>query len=285
MIWSVAAIVLTGATLLAVALWYLLIKTEGVYLGRRMVIWLYDLYAGRYDRIKQYDPLTEDLFLAQPILQRLDTRAPLVLDVATGTGRLPLALLEQPGFQGQIVALDLSRRMLAQAAAKLVPFGERVRLMHHPAEALPFPDATFDLVTCLEALEFMMDARAVLRELIRVTRPGGLLVLTNRQGLDARLMPGHTFSHPEFIRLLQDELCLCDVELLPWQLDYSIVYARKLGHSAPAGARLLEEVWRCSRCGAVDWVPVRGGWRCLGCEVFVPHGEDGVIEALRRRCR
>jgi len=283
MTWTAVAIVLAGGTLLVVALWYLLIKTEGVYLGRRTVVWLYDLYAGRYDRIKQYDPLIETVYLAQPILQRLPTRAPLVLDVATGTGRLPLALLEQPSFQGRVVALDLSRRMLTQAAHKLAPFGERVYLLHHPAEALPFPDATFDLVTCLEALEFMMDARAVLRELVRVARPGGLLVLTNRQGLDARLMPGHTFSHQDFIRLLQDELGLCDVELLPWQLDYGIVYARKPGQSAPIGARSLEEVWRCARCGAVDWVPVRGGWRCLGCEAFAPRGADGVIERVRER--
>ncbi len=35
--------------------WWLLITTEGVYLGRRVVIWLYDVYARRYDRIKQYD--------------------------------------------------------------------------------------------------------------------------------------------------------------------------------------------------------------------------------------
>ncbi|GAB4424301.1 MAG: hypothetical protein Kow00106_21170 [Anaerolineae bacterium] len=281
MTWTAGVSILVGAALLGAALWYLLIKTEGVYLGRRVVIWLYDVYAGRYDRIKQYDPLTEDFYLAQPILQRLDTPAPLVLDVATGTGRLPLALLEQPAFQGRIVALDLSRRMLTQAAHKLAPFGERVYLLHHPAESLPFPDATFDLVTCLEALEFMMDARAVLRELVRVARPGGLLVLTNRQGLDARLMPGHTFSHQEFIRLLQDELRLCEVELLPWQVDYRIVYARKAGHSAPIGARPLEEVWRCSRCGAVDWVPVRSGWRCLTCEAFAPRGADGVIEAAQ----
>lgn len=281
MSWAVGASILAGAALLVAALWYLLIKTEGVYLGRRVVIWLYDVYAGRYDHIKQYDPLTEDLYLAQPILQRLDTPAPLVLDVATGTGRLPLALLEQPVFQGRIVALDLSRRMLAQAAAKLAPFGERVYLLHHPAERLPFPDAAFDVVTCLEALEFMMDARTVLRELVRVARPGGLLVLTNRQGLDARLMPGHTFSHEAFVRLLRDELGLRDVELLPWQMDYRIVYARKAGHSDPVGARPLEEVWRCSRCGAVDWVPVRGGWRCLGCEGLVQRGTDGVIEAAR----
>lgn len=268
------------AAAIAAALWYLLIKTEGVYLGRSAVVWLYDLYAARYDAIKQYDPADEGLYLAQPILERLDfARAPLVLDVGTGTGRLPLALLEQPGFQGRIVALDLSRKMLARAAAKLAPFGERVALLHHPAEALPFPDGAFDLVICLETLEFLMDARAVLGELVRVLRPGGLLVLTNRQGPDARLMPGHTLAHEAFERLLRDDLGLGQVEVLPWQFDYRIVYARKPGNAAPVGARPLEEVWQCPACAAIDLVPVGGGWRCLSCETLVPRGADGVIEA------
>lgn len=272
------------AAVIAAALWYLLIKTEGIYLGRGMVIWLYDLYAGRYDDIKQYDPVTEDMFLAQPILERLDdARAPLVLDVATGTGRLPLALLEQPGFQGRIIALDLSRKMLARAATKLAPFGERVALLHQPAEVLPFPDGAFDLVTCLEALEFVMDARAVLGEMVRVLRPGGLLVLTNRQGLDARLMPGHTFAHDAFERLLRDDLGLSQVEVLPWQFDYRIVYARKPGRGTSGGARPLEEVWQCPACAAIDLVPVPGGWRCLTCETLVPRSADGVIEAVRVR--
>lgn len=261
------------------ALWYLLVKTEGIYLGRGVVIWLYDRYANRYDAIKQYDPVNEDLYLAQPILQRLPhVRAPLVLDVATGTGRLPLALLEQPSFQGRIIALDLSRKMLAIASRKLAPFGERVRLMHHPAESLPFPDDTFDLVTCLEALEFMMHPRRVLDELGRVLRPGGLLVLTNRQGLDARLMPGHTFTHDALERILRDDLGMQHVEVLLWQVDYRIAYAVKAGQSLPAGPRPLEEVWQCPQCNAIDLVPVAGGWRCLTCEALVPLGDDGVIE-------
>jgi ubiquinone/menaquinone biosynthesis C-methylase UbiE len=273
-------IVVALTVALAVALWYLLIKTEGVYLGRRAVIWLYDLYAGRYDGIKQVNPADEDVYLARPILERLDcARVPLVLDVATGTGRLPLALLEQPGFQGRIIALDLSRKMLARAAEKLAPFGDRVALLHHPAETLPFPDGAFELVTCLETLEFLMDARAMLGELVRVLRPGGLLVLTNRQGLDARLMPGHTYAHEAFEQLLRDDLGLSQVEVLPWQADYRIVYARKPGNAAPVGARPLEEVWQCPACAAVDLVPVSGGWRCLTCEALVPRGADGVIEA------
>jgi ubiquinone/menaquinone biosynthesis C-methylase UbiE len=278
--WIAGAIV--ALALGALVLYWLLVLTEGVYLGRRTVIWLYDVYARRYDNIKQYDPETETYFLALPVLQRLvAVRAPLVLDVATGTGRLPLALLEQPMFQGRIVALDLSRKMLSVAAEKLAPHGDRVALMHQRAESLPFPDDTFDAVCCLEALEFMMDPRAVLHELARVLRPGGLLVLTNRQGRDAKLMPGQTFSHEALERILRDEVGMSEVDVQPWQVDYRIVWAVKAGNSPAAGPLALEEVWRCPRCSAIDWVRVEGGWRCLTCEARVARGADGVIEAER----
>ncbi len=283
MTWSILAAAIGVTALVAALLWYLLVKTEGIYLGRRAVIWLYDVYAGRYDDIKQYDPVTEDYFLARPIMQRLThVRAPLVLDVATGTGRLPLALLEQLDFQGRVVALDLSRKMLAGAAPKLAPYGNRAALLHLRAERLPFLNNTFDLVTCLEALEFMMDPRAVLRELARVLRPGGLLVLTNRQGLDAKLMPGRTFTHNTLAALLKD-LGLVRVEIDSWQVDYRIVWAGKPGALPPAGPLALEEIWCCPSCGDVAMIPVGGGWRCLNCEALVPVGTDGVIEAERFR--
>ena len=281
MMWLIAG---AAVAFLALVLWWLLIKTEGVYLGRGVVVWLYDVYAGRYDNIKEYDPFNEDVYLAQPILQRMPhVRAPLVLDVATGTGRVPLALLEQPTFQGRIIALDLSRKMLTEAAPKLAPYNGRAVLMHQPAEALPFPDDTFDMVTCLEALEFMMHPVAVLHEMVRVLRPGGLLVLTNRQGLDARLMPGKTFSHTRLEHILRDDLGLEHVQIQLWQVDYRLVWANKPGHLKPAGPLPLEEVWQCPHCGAVEMVAVNGakgaGWRCLNCETHVPAGDDQVIES------
>lgn len=273
--------VIAAASVIAVA-WYLLIKTEGIYLGRGMVVWLYDVYAARYDSIKQFDPVNEDVYLAQPILRRIPhVAAPLVLDVATGTGRVPLALLDQPNFQGRVIGLDLSRKMLRRAARKLAPYGTRASLLHHPAETLPFPADTFDVVTCLEALEFMMDPPAVLRELVRVLRPGGLLVITNRQGLDAKLMPGRTFPHDQLESILRNDLGLTHVDLQAWQVDYRIGWAIKPGFSQPTGPRPLEEVWQCPACSAVDLVPVAGGWRCLTCETVVPRGADGVIEAMR----
>ncbi|MBI5961419.1 MAG: class I SAM-dependent methyltransferase [Chloroflexi bacterium] len=288
MIVIVALIV--GAALLIVALaWWLLIKSEGVYLGRGVVIWLYDVYARRYDNIKQYDPYGEEHYLARPVLKRLlPVTAPLVLDVATGTGRLPLALLEQPNFQGRVIGVDLSRRMLTVAAEKLTPHRDRAVLMHVPAEKLPFPDNTFDLVTCLEALEFMMDQWAVLREMARVLRPGGLMVLTNRQGRDVRYMPGHIISHPEFERRLRQEIGLSHVYIQPWQIDYRLVWGIKIGQSRPTGPRLLPEVWRCATCGEMQMIESTAGsengsgaWRCAACGARIMTGADGVIEGLR----
>jgi SAM-dependent methyltransferase len=269
-----------GIILLAVFLWWLITATEGVYLGRRAVIWLYDLYATRYDAIKQINPRHEAVYLAQPILDQMPrVRAPLVLDVATGTGRLPLALLAQPTFQGRIVGIDLSRRMIAIAAHKLAGYSSRVSLIHHAAEALPFPNDTFDLVTCLEALEFMENPRAVLRELARVLRPGGLLTITNRRGLYARLMPGKVASNDQLAELLRGDLSLERVEFQGWQVEYQIVRAIKPGHSLPAGPRLLPEIWQCPACGQIEMVDEGDNWRCAACGGRVPVGADGVIEA------
>ncbi len=272
------------AALLAALGWYLLIKTEGVYLGWRVVIWLYDLYAGRYDRIKSFDRTYETLFLARPIINRLRSlRAPLVLDVATGTGRLPLALLEQEDFQGQVVGLDLSRKMLFQAAVNLAGCPRRYDLVWHTAAKLPFPDETFDLVTCLEALEFLPHPRVGLRELVRVVRGGGTLLITNRRGRTARLlMPGRIFSTETLLALMQEELGLVDIRVERWQIDYDLVWARKPGESPPVEARPLWEIVRCPRCGAVEMVPLSTGeWVCTACEVRVPVGEDGVLELFR----
>ncbi|MBN1966977.1 MAG: hypothetical protein JW910_20155, partial [Anaerolineae bacterium] len=116
-------VLVIGVALLGVVAWALLIKSEGVYLGWRIVVWLYDLYAHRYDRIKDNDHTYETFFIARPILLRLhDVPEPLVLDVATGTARLPFTLLEQDDFAGRVIGLDLSRQMLFRAAVKLYGF-------------------------------------------------------------------------------------------------------------------------------------------------------------------
>lgn len=256
--------------------WWLIFATEGVYLGRRVVIWLYDLYAWRYDHIKNYHPEYERWLLAEPIMGAIEPHlSPLVLDVATGTGRLPLALLNHPAFQGRVVALDLSRRMLHLAARKLQPFGARVELLWSPAEKLPFADGTFDVVVSLEALEFMTAPRAVLKELLRVLRPGGILLTSQR--INTRTMPGKTWTEDELRGLLRS----CGIDLVQfeaWQLDYKKVWALKAGEAPPMGARPLEEILRCPRCARAFLEQLADRWTCPNCKQQANIGADGVIE-------
>lgn len=254
-----------------------------MYLGRRVVILLYDRYARRYERIKGYDPALEAYFLGRPLMIALAPHsAPLVLDVATGTARLPRALIQQAQFEGCIIGLDLSRRMLHYGAGRVAQalHEERVHLMHSPAEKLPFEDASFDLVTCLEALEFMSAPKGVIAELIRVTRPGGLLLLTNRRGRDAKLMPGKAWSREQAEAIYRDEFGLETVMIATWQYDYDLVWARKSGHNPPHPLPNLTEVWRCPKCNQTQMQhkPDESRYHCGACGTGVKIGRDGVIE-------
>ncbi len=282
---SVVVLIISLALLIGLLLWWLFITTEGVYLGRRVVVWLYDVYARRYDRIKQYMPDWEAATLGHPLLTVLRSiPAPLVLDVATGTARLPLALFNEPSFNGYVIGLDYSRRMLTEAAEKTRLIGFRMSLIHQNAMHLPFDDNTFDAVTCLEALEFMPDWRVVVAELVRVTRPGGVLLLTNRKGAEARMMPGKTQAADVFSAYLREECHLQNVSVTIWQIDYDLVWATKPGKSPVAPDHSLEAILRCPRCGQRALIHTSSAMpvlRCTNCEASITIGKDGVIEYAR----
>ena len=217
--WIALVLGLLGLMLVGLLLYWQLIIAEGAYLGSRVVTLMYDWSARIYERIKQYDAGDEQWFLGLPLARALSLiPAPLVLDVATGTGRLPRAVLRQPAFDGRIVGLDLSRRMLREAVRRTAQFADRLTYIWQDAQDLPFDDDTFDAVTCLEALEFTPDPRKVLWELVRVLRPGGVLLVTNRVGRDAKLMPGKAFPRDAFQPLLR-EFPLEDIKVGPWQVD------------------------------------------------------------------
>ncbi len=218
---------LLGGAVAGFFIWWLFIETEGVYLGKRVVIWLYDLYARRYDRAKQFDEYADQLLLAQPLLDRIQPQVdPLILDVATGTGRLPLLMAGNGRFQGHVIGLDHSRKMLevAEAKVKRQRFGEFISLVRGDAMRLPFPDGAFDAVACLESLEFFPNYDAALAELARVLRPGGLLLTSNR--IATRWLPGRTIKRAR----LTDVFYACEmrsIEFEVWQEDYDKVWARK----------------------------------------------------------
>jgi ubiquinone/menaquinone biosynthesis C-methylase UbiE len=216
-----------GAILIVALGWWLLIRTEGVYLGKRVVIWLYDFYATRYDAIVQLDDVDEHLYLAQPLMTRIQPlQSPLVLDVATGTGRLPLALCQHAAFAGHVIGSELSAGMLRQAVAKIERehFHEFVSFSRADAHSLPFPDRTFDVVTCLEALEFMAHPEQALQEMYRVLKPDGLILTTQR--INEPFMPGKLWDTDEMTRRLTDA-GFAQIEFEEWQLDYTQVWCRK----------------------------------------------------------
>ena len=98
-----------------------------------------------------------------------------VLDVATGTGDLAIALHDAGA--GRVFGLDFSRAMLAEAQRKTARGSEaRIFWVEGDALALPFPDKAFDAVTVGFGLRNMPDYDCALAEMSRVLRPGGVLV-------------------------------------------------------------------------------------------------------------
>ena len=103
-------------------------------------------------------------------LDRLPARAPrTLLDVGCGSGRM----LEELAAFGAVSGVDPSPDAVHAACARDV-----AEVRQAAAEALPFADACFDVVTCLDVLEHTLDDRLALRELRRVTRSSGWLIVT-----------------------------------------------------------------------------------------------------------
>jgi 2-polyprenyl-3-methyl-5-hydroxy-6-metoxy-1,4-benzoquinol methylase len=212
------------ASLALIAFWELYI-CEGAHLGRRFVLFLYRLSAGRYNRIKQYDRDWEIRFLGEPVAQvigSLDSAD--ILDVGAGTGRLAWAMEGSGMYQGEVVCTEPVRAMIDHQLAD-GPNVDR-RWLQATENALPFTDASFDLVSSLEMLEFTPNPKQTLRALVRVLRPGGWLLVTNRIGWQAPLIFGRTFRSRDFPAVLRG-LGLTDVEVFPWQLDYDLAWGRK----------------------------------------------------------
>jgi demethylmenaquinone methyltransferase/2-methoxy-6-polyprenyl-1,4-benzoquinol methylase len=102
-----------------------------------------------------------------------------VLDVATGTGDLAFALAQAVGPTGEVVATDFSEKMLEIARQKAAVRGLRTGVSFSPANALalPFDDNAFDAATVGFGVRNFSDLEQGLRELARVVRPDGRVVI------------------------------------------------------------------------------------------------------------
>ena len=142
---------------------------------------MFDRIAPAYDRLNhtlsfQIDKLWRRHVVR--IVRRMQPRR--ILDVATGTGDLALAMARR--MRGvQVLGVDLSENMLAEARRKATACGldERVVLSLGDAERLEVADASVDVVTVAFGVRNFGDLGAGLREIARVLKPGGIFFICN----------------------------------------------------------------------------------------------------------
>ncbi|MDP6943478.1 MAG: class I SAM-dependent methyltransferase, partial [Myxococcota bacterium] len=108
-----------------------------------------------------------------------------VLDVGCGNGHWGFALGTALSPDARVVGVDREGGWIddAREAAEGHGLAGRFTYQTSAAERLPFADASFDMVTCQTVLMHVADPEAVLREMLRVLRPGGLLVAVEPNNL------------------------------------------------------------------------------------------------------
>ncbi|MEJ5029664.1 bifunctional demethylmenaquinone methyltransferase/2-methoxy-6-polyprenyl-1,4-benzoquinol methylase UbiE [Comamonas sp. MYb69] len=100
-----------------------------------------------------------------------------VLDIAGGTGDLSLAFAKKVGQSGQVVHTDINEAMLRVGRDRLIDKGLNLPTTVCDAEALPFPDQYFDLVSVAFGLRNMTNKDQALKEMCRVLKPRGKLLV------------------------------------------------------------------------------------------------------------
>jgi SAM-dependent methyltransferase len=108
-----------------------------------------------------------------------------LLDVGCGLGHWSRLLASAMSRTVSVAGVDRDPQFVAQARQKAIADGRDDRFSYQvaEAEALPFPDDSFDVVTCQTVLMHVRDPMQVVREMARVACPGGLVVVTEATNL------------------------------------------------------------------------------------------------------
>jgi ubiquinone/menaquinone biosynthesis C-methylase UbiE len=167
-----------------------------------------------------------------------------VLDV--GCGPTPVATMAFAANGNQVVGVEIAPALAARARDEAAAF-PTARFAVGDAERLPFADASFDLATCDDTIEHVVDPQAALDELARVVKPGGRLLL---------ISPNHGAVHVIVTKLR--ERIRGRVHPRRW---YYITDSHVLEFRWRELHRLLRDHWRLEKPYPMDWGGAMVGWK------------------------
>ena len=202
---------------------------------------MFDRIAPVYDAMNRVMTMGLDLRWRRLTAEAVVQNGNEVLDACCGTGDLAVAD-ERVG--GEVTGLDFSERMLDRARSK----SATVSWVQGDVLAMPFQDASFDVVTVGFGIRNVEDLEAVLRELARVLKPGGRLGCLEITRPRGALRP--------FFRLWFDGLVPLAGKLLPGGAAYSYLPASVRRFPGPED---LAEAMRRAGFGDVGWRLLGGG--------------------------
>ena len=165
---------------------------------------LFAIIARRYDLINDAQSLGLHRRWKRRVVELANMKAgDRALDVCCGTGDLAFALAARGA---EVVGLDFSEPMLAVAKSRVQSLKSKVcrlQFLHGDALRMPFPEASFDLVTVGYGLRNLASWEAGLGEMVRVARPGGRLLVLDFGKPDCALWRAVYFGHLKlFVPLL-----------------------------------------------------------------------------------
>lgn len=139
---------------------------------------MFDAISPRYDFLNRLLSLGFDQRWRKQLLKEKEVHVSAMLDIATGTGDIAIMAAQMfPDVSFQ--AMDLSAEMLKLAQIKVEKKGlaERIKFKQGKAESLPYPDHSFDLVTCGFGVRNFHDLNQGLTEIYRILKPGGQVLI------------------------------------------------------------------------------------------------------------
>lgn len=183
-----------------------------------------------------------------------------VLEVACGRGGFSAWLSE---CAGRVVAADFSESAVRIAAGHLARFPS-CEVRREDLQALSFPDNSFDVVVSLETLEHLPDPVRGMTELVRVARPGGLLVVTgpnylSTAGIHRLYVTATGREYKEAGQPINKWLFLPVQARRLRRLGCDVVAVRGVGHYLPfPGRRAFRFPWLDWSSGPQKWLALHG---------------------------